>query len=162
MNQLELSAILYYADFLSLQDTSTAVTDTCKYFFIYNIPVNACIIAGVQPSYDIDNQYFKQSYKTYAMIKDRFGEGGIYSFLGDLCNLKATGVVNGEQMLQYIHRFDTKKVRDKAYSKYQKSKKNQTYTHIIQGIDGLEERKCTKYVAHAEQSKDSSERPKMA
>lgn len=47
MNQFELSAILFYADFLSMQETSTAVTDTCKYFYIYDIPVNICIIAGV-------------------------------------------------------------------------------------------------------------------
>ena len=34
INTLELSAILYYADFLSLRDISLPVTDSCKYFDI--------------------------------------------------------------------------------------------------------------------------------
>lgn len=52
------------------------------------------------------------------IIKDKFGEQGLKSFLDNICNLKATGTVNGEQMLKYIHRFDTKKVRNKAFETY--------------------------------------------
>lgn len=162
MNQFELSAILFYADFLSMQNTSTAVTDSCKYFYIYNIPMNICFIAGVQPQYDINNKYFKQAYNEYSLIKDRFGEGAVESFLDSICNLKATGSVSGEQMLMYIHRFDTKKERERAYKIYSQSKKNQVYTHIINGVDGAEEQKCTKYVAHAEQSQGISSKQTMA
>lgn len=152
MNEFELSAILFYSDFLSLQETSTSVTDTCKYFYIYDTPINACFIAGVQPEYDINNQYFQKAYRTYIAIKDRFGDDGIRSFLDNICNLKVTGSVSGTQMLKYIHRFDTKKDRVKAYNVYKKSKQNQTYKHIINGEYGLEEAECTKYVAHSQQS----------
>ena len=31
MNTIELNAILYYADYLSLRSISTPVTDNCKY-----------------------------------------------------------------------------------------------------------------------------------
>ena len=37
MNDIELNAILYYADFLSLKDVSQPVTDNCKYFFVHGI-----------------------------------------------------------------------------------------------------------------------------
>lgn len=153
MNEIELSAVLFYADFLSLEHSNQTVTDTCKYYWIYGVPINACIIAGVQPEYDINNYYFQQAYKEFMIIEDKFGIDGIYSFLGDLCNLRITGSVNAEQMLKYIYRFDTKKKRNKAFEKYRKFIKNQTYKHITYGIDGPEETECTKYVAHTEQSK---------
>lgn len=63
MTMIELNAILYYADFLSMKETSTPVTDTCKYFFIHGNPMNSCYIAGTEPIYDPENQYFKQSKK---------------------------------------------------------------------------------------------------
>lgn len=162
MNQLELSSILFYADFLSLQETSTTVCDTCKYFFVFGVPMNVCMIAGVEPQYDVDNKYFQRAYKEYVILRDKFGQEGINSFLDGICNLKATGSVSAEQMLKYIHRFDTKKVRKRAFEKYYKSKENQTYKHIIQGLNGLEEHECSKYVAHAEQSERSSTEQEVA
>ena len=39
MNEIELNAILYYADLLSLKDISIPVTDNCKWFFIHNNPI---------------------------------------------------------------------------------------------------------------------------
>ena len=41
MNTIELNAILYYADYLSLRSISTPVTDNCKYYFIHNTPINS-------------------------------------------------------------------------------------------------------------------------
>lgn len=38
------NAILYYADYLSLKDTSTTLTDNCKYYFIYGAPINSAYI----------------------------------------------------------------------------------------------------------------------
>lgn len=40
MNVIELSAILYYADFLALKTENRTVTDNCKYMFIYGTPIN--------------------------------------------------------------------------------------------------------------------------
>lgn len=34
MTNIEHNAILYYADVLSLKETSKPVTDNCKYYFI--------------------------------------------------------------------------------------------------------------------------------
>ena len=59
LKAVSLNAVLYYADYLSLYYTSIPVTDTCKYFFIHGVPMNSCYIAGVEPFYDPENQYFK-------------------------------------------------------------------------------------------------------
>jgi hypothetical protein len=103
MNKVELNAILYYADFLSLKATCHPVTDTCKYFFIYGAPMNSAFILGLEPIYDKDNEYFKQAKAEYEIIKDKFGESGVESFIDDICCIKACGSVNAEQMLNCIH-----------------------------------------------------------
>jgi hypothetical protein len=46
MNDIELNAILYYADFLSLKAINQPVTDNCKYFFVYGVPINSAFIAS--------------------------------------------------------------------------------------------------------------------
>ena len=35
MNDMSISAILFYADYMSLKERSIPVTDNCKYFFIH-------------------------------------------------------------------------------------------------------------------------------
>lgn len=55
MNQVELNAILFYADFLSLKEISYPITDNCKYFYIYGLPVNSAFIVNVEPEYDKEN-----------------------------------------------------------------------------------------------------------
>ena len=102
---IELNAILYYADFLSMKETSTPVTDTCKYFFIHGTPINSCYIADVEPIYDPENEYFKQSKREFEQLKTRFGEEGAMSFIEDICSLKSCGAVNGERMLRCIHQY---------------------------------------------------------
>lgn len=159
MNQFELSAILYYADFLSMQSTSTTVTDTCKYFFVYGVPMNAAFIAGVEPEYDIQNQYFRKALDEYEVLKSKFGEDGVQTFLDNICNLGVAGSVNGITMLKYIHQYSNRYERSKAFRKYFEFRKNRKYNHTITGDDGLEQIECTKYVAHAEQAMQSSKRP---
>lgn len=44
INLIELNIILYYADYLSLVETSTTVTDNCKYYVVYGTPMNAAYI----------------------------------------------------------------------------------------------------------------------
>lgn len=58
MNDIELNAILYYADFLSLQAISVPVTDNCKYFYIHKVPINSCYILDLEPIFDENNTYF--------------------------------------------------------------------------------------------------------
>lgn len=103
MNDIELNAVLYYADFLSLKETGHPVTDNCKYFFIYGAPINSLYILDMEPIYDTTNTYFKQAKTEYLLIRDKFGEDGVSAFVDDICSIKACGSVNAEQMLKCIH-----------------------------------------------------------
>lgn len=151
MNQVELNAILFYADFLSLKDISQPITDNCKYFYIYGLPVNSAFIVNVEPEYDKENQYFKQAKAEYEIIRDKFGEGGIQTFIDDICCIKACGTVNAEDMLKCIHRFSNKKERNQAFNIYNTWKNNKKYTHITINENGdPKETPCSKYVYHAE------------
>ena len=57
MTHIELNAILYYADFLSLKQKGVPVTDNCKYFFIHGCPINSAFIVDLEPEYDKDNEF---------------------------------------------------------------------------------------------------------
>lgn len=111
MNLIELNAILYYADFLSLKAKSHPVTDTCKYFFIHGVPINSAYIVDLEPVYDEENEYFQQAKAEYIIIRDKFGEDGVESFIDDICNIRACGSVDAERMLQCIHQFSSKRDR---------------------------------------------------
>ena len=151
MNELELNAILYYADFLSLQHTSTPVTDTCKYFYVFGVPINMSCLVGLQPEYDEENQYFKQAKKEYELIKNKFGKEGVFSFIEDICSIKACGSVDVERMLNYIHRYNSKSDKKRALATYYKWKNNKKYYHTVSGEDGEPRtEECTKYIAHYE------------
>lgn len=58
MNKIELNAILYYADFLSMKARSRPVTDNCKYFFVHGVPINSAFILDLEPVYDEEDYYF--------------------------------------------------------------------------------------------------------
>lgn len=103
MNLIELNAILYYADFLSMKAKSCPVTDNCKYFFIHGAPINSLYILDLEPVYDENNEHYIQAYTEYQAIKSKFGEDGVESFIDDICCIKACGSVNAEQMLKCIH-----------------------------------------------------------
>ena len=84
---IELSSILYYADYLSLRSKAIPVTNSPKYFFIFNAPINLAYLVGSGPIFSKDNKYFKQSVKEYDQIRNKFGESGIISFIEDICNI---------------------------------------------------------------------------
>lgn len=151
IEQIELNAILYYADFLSLKYSCTTVTDNCKYFFIHGVPINCAYIANYQPFFSKQNKYFKQAQEEFYMIKNKYGKEGILSFLGDIANLKAAGCVDAEQMIRYVHYYNGKFERNYALKKYRKWINTQTYTHLQSNEKGeLQRVPCDRYVAHAE------------
>lgn len=118
MNTIELNAILYYADYLSLRTISKPVTDNCKYYFIHNTPINSTYIVDLIPFYDEDNLFYKQAKEEYDELKNKFGEAGVMSFLENISDLKACGTVGAKQMLKSIHRYSTTIDRKKAFSRY--------------------------------------------
>ena len=151
MNHIELNAILFYSDFLSLKAISQPVTDNCKYFYIHGIPINSAYILDLQPEYDEDNRYFKQAVVEYNVIKEKFGDEGVESFIEDICSIRACGCVDAERMLKCIHQYSSKKERKEAFSIYYDWKNNQVYTHTIVDDDGdPQEKECSKSVYHAE------------
>lgn len=85
------------------------------------------------------------------MLKCKYGEEGVKSFLKNICNLGIAGSVNATQMMKYIHRYDEKYERDKAFRLFKINRSKKKYTHIIHNDDGeVIEEECSKYVAHAE------------
>ena len=155
MNNIELNAILFYADYMSLRETCHPVTDNCKYFYIHGCPINAAHILNLEPEYDETDPYFIQAYTEYIAIKDKFGEEGVESFIDDICAIRACGSVDAKRMLTRIHQFSDKKVRKQAFSKYYEWKNNQYYSHITINEDGdPQETECTQYVSHTERMLD--------
>lgn len=157
MNEFEMSSILYYADFLSLQYQDQPCTDSCKYFFIHGVPMNIAYIINQQPVYDINNKWFQKSLKEYSMLKSKYGYDGAISFLKNICNLGVAGSVNATQMMKYIHRYDEKSERDKAFMRFKQNRSKKIYTHITRNDDGeITQEQCSKYVAHAERNVQES------
>lgn len=153
MNDIELNAILYYADFLSLKAISQPVTDNCKYYYIHGVPINSLYIIDLEPVYDKDNQYIQQATKEYDMIKSKFGEEGIESFIEDICSIKACGVVDAKRMLNCIHQYSSKKQRKEAFGVYYEWKNNLKYTHeTINEKGDIVDTECTQYVYHHERA----------
>lgn len=153
MNDVEINAILYYADFLSLQKTCTTVTDNCKYFFIYGVPINAAYLVDSSPIYSIENEYYIRAYNEYNLVKDKFGEDGVNSFIESICSINACGTVDAERMLNHIHWCSNYRERKQAFKTYYQWLNNQKYTHIIYNEDGKPiEKECTRYVSHFERS----------
>ena len=151
MNHIELNAILFYADFLSLKEISRPVTDNCKYFYIHGFPINSAFILDLEPCYEEDNPFLLQAYAEYQIIRDKYGDEGVNSFVEDICSIRACGSVDAERMLNCIHQYSNKKERKQAFSNYNEWKNNQVYTHIAINEDGDPiEKECSKYVYHAE------------
>lgn len=103
LNDIELSAILFYADFLSLKNSGITVTDNCKYHFVYKAPINSTYLIDSEPFYDTENSYYKDSLSEYMIIKNKFGEDGVESFISNICNIGVSGCVSAKDMLKYIH-----------------------------------------------------------
>lgn len=155
--------ILYYADFLSLQEMSIPVTDNCKYYFIHNLPVNSDHMLDTEPNYDSESKYIKKAQQEYDKINDKFGEVAAIEFIKKICDLAAYGCINAEQMLKFIHRFSTKVERKQAFNIYNNWKRNQKYTHQTINDNGdIEERECTRFVYNAEKNNKISKISKSA
>lgn len=151
MNNIELNAILYYADYLSLKAISKPVTDNCKYFFIHGAPINSLFILDLEPIYDENNEYFKQSKTEYEIIRDKFGDDGVESFIDDICCIKACGTVDAKLMLKKIHQYSNKTERKQAFQTYNNWKNSQKYTHLTINEKGEAiETRCSSYVYHVE------------
>lgn len=151
MNDVELSVILFYADYLSLQADCKPVTDNCKYFFIHEAPINSAFIIGLEPVYDPENEHFKRAVEEYNYLKDKFGNNGVLGFIDNIAYIRASGCVDAIRMLQCIYQFSTKQLRNTAFQKYSRWKKSLKYTHILEDEDGRDiEEECTKYVFHHE------------
>ena len=114
MNIIQQSVVLYYADFLSLQQESIPVTDNCKYYYIHNVPINSAYIVDREPFYEENNEYYKKSIEEYNKLKDKFDEEGANSFIQNICNLSAMGCIDAELMLRHIHQYSSKETRKKA------------------------------------------------
>ena len=151
MNNIELNAILFYADYLSLKATSTPVTDNCKYFFVFGCPVNAAFIVDNEPIFDPENEYLLEAYQQYKLIQSEYQEDGVMSFINDICFLRACGMVDAERMLLQIHMFSTKQERKQAFNEYRDWKKTKFYTHQVIDENGKPQQvPCTTYFKHAE------------
>lgn len=153
---IEQNIILYYADFLSLKDSSTQVTDNCKYYYIYNAPVNLAYLVDSEPFYDPNNPYYQQSYQEYTTLKAKVDEVGVASFVERICNLSAMGCIDAITMLKQIHQFSTKQERNVAFKDYYKWLNSQHYTHLITNDQGdIERTECTRYIAHHERNTEA-------
>lgn len=96
MTNIELNAILFYADYMSLRETCQPITDNCKYYYIHGCPINAAYILDLEPEYDETNPYFIQAYAEYNTIRDKYGDEGIESFIDDICAIRACGSVDAK------------------------------------------------------------------
>lgn len=141
---LDINAVLYYADYLSLHDIFIPVTDTCKYFIVYGAPVNAAYIAGNAPVYDNTNKYYEQALSELYDLQNKVGKDGMMSFLRNLCNVFAIGNISGVQMLNCILYYEDKRIKRKARQTYTDYMKSIRYVH-----DNDEETTInSKYVEH--------------
>lgn len=161
MNNIETNAILFFADYLSLKEQSIPVSRPCKYFFVHNCPINAAYIADVYPDVDVTNKYFKRAAYQYSLLKRKFGDDGVKSFIDGLCNIQATGMIDADRMLKYIHRYSTKQERKAAFKVLEDHLNNQKYFHTTINEQGNpQETECTQYVAHFERVLEQRGLPK--
>lgn len=149
LNIFELNSILYYADFLSLEKCSKPVTDNCKYFFIHGVPINCSYLVECEPEYDKENKFIVMAYNQYFEIRDKFGQDGVESFIGDLGMLRARGCIGALEILCQIHIYSTKKERKSAFKEYFRWLAEQKYEHTIYDENGQQQKvRCTRYFAH--------------
>lgn len=150
------SYVLFYADYLSLRDTYTPITDNCKYYYMLGMPINVTQIVGCEPVYDKESKYYVQAYQELDKIRNNVGLDALSTFIRDLCNVFALGCINGEQILKCILCYDSSKLRRKAINKYKQYMKDIQYTHIVKNDDGENiSEPCSKYVYHAEQRRQN-------
>lgn len=154
MTDVELNTILYLADYLSLQQKSIPVSETCKYFFIKGAPINIQYLQYKKIDVPLQNEYVKQALELCIMISHQFDEDGERDFIDHICEIQASGMVDAERMLQYIYQYDSKG-KNKALDIYYNYINNKKYIIEEEDEDGnITERECTKYIKHYEDNKE--------
>ena len=158
-NDIRESMVQYYADYLSLRNNCSTVTDNCKYHFIAGYPVNSAYLDDNEPFFSTTDPYYKQALKELDSIENRYGMSGISTFLENICNLQAMGCINAKNMLQCIHRHSSKYDRQDAFRRYERWIDSQKYTHLEVNEQGdVERRECTRYIAHNEKNSETKPR----
>ena len=101
----------------------------------------------------MQNEYLQQAITEYNLIKNSFGEDGIYSYIGEIACIRACGAVNAERILQHLYRFAKGKKLQKAIQRYNIWKNNLSYKHVIKNDEGESViAKCGKELAHVEKA----------
>lgn len=67
------------------------------------MPINSACILDMEPVYDPDNPYFQQALAEYTIVRDKYGDEGLETFIDDICCIRACGCVDAERMLKCIH-----------------------------------------------------------
>lgn len=151
------NAVLFYSDVLSLRSQYVPVTDTCKYYVVFGIPVHVSYLLGNTPEYNMDNKYYLESTQDINRIIENFGHEGVQSFIYSLCSVGSMGSINGEQILKCVLYYEDQKVIRKALDTYKNHIKHLKYFQSVKNEDGndiIEE--CSKYVFHANRMKNKS------
>lgn len=151
----ELNSVAYFADYLSLQQKNKSVTGTCKYFFIKKYPINIQYLLYKQINLDPTNKYVKQALEYYNLIYLNYNEIGVRDFIQSICEIQASGMVDGERMLQYIYQYSPEKCAEKI-RKYKENEEKTKYFHTVKDDLGNDiEQECTKYVYNYENAKEA-------
>lgn len=151
----QLNCIAYFADYLSLQDINRSETGACKYFFINQYPINIHYLLYKRINLNPYSKYVRQALDYYNLIYLTYNEKSVRDFIQSICEIQASGMVDGVRMLQYIHQYSPDKCIEKI-EEYQKYEENIEYTHTVKD-DNLKEieEPCTRYVYNHENAKEA-------
>lgn len=153
------TVVLFYSDVLSLKEKYVSVTDTCKYYIIFGIPVHISYLLGNIPEYDMNNKFYIESEQDINRIIEKFGHEGVQSFIYNLCSVGSMGSINGEQILKCVLYYEDGKVIKKALDTYKNHVKCLKYYQSIKNEDGEDSvEECSKYVFHANKLKIKSKK----
>lgn len=148
---LKQNIILYYADYLAISKANRQVTDNCKYYCIYDAPINLAYLHDSQPFYSVEDEYYIKAYDEITLLLEKVGLEGTKSFVNNICNLKAMGCVDALLMLKQIHQFSSNIERNTAFKDYQRWLNTQHYSHLqLNDKEELERVECTRYIAHSD------------
>lgn len=148
---LRQNIILYYADYLALRNENRQVTDNCKYYCVYDTPINLAYLVDSMPFFDEEDKYYKQSKEELSVIENKAGYEAIQNFVNNICNVKVMGCIDGQLMMKQIHQFSNGVERKRAFKDYDNWLSCQHYTHLqLNDAGDLVRHECTRYVAQQE------------
>lgn len=79
------------------------MTDNCKYYYIYNVPINIAYLYDSSPFYDAEDKYYIQSYHELQVLIDKVGLEEVKNFINSICNVKVMGCIDAKTMLNEVH-----------------------------------------------------------